>query len=330
MMIKTGIYPLSSNFWYDPLLFLSNKDIVLKMTEMLEYLQYNPLLFACLIALLGLMVGSFLNVVIYRYPKMLNSQWKNECCEFLSEQSKNFSSPFNEKEEKTFNLSSPGSHCTHCQHAIPFYHNIPLISWLLLKGQCAFCKTKISIRYPLIEGLTGILSFSCAIHFGVGLQSMFILFLLWSLIALSLIDYDTQLLPDDITLPILWLGLAGSFFTFSLVDTQTALLGAMFGYGFLWIVFHLFRLVTGKEGMGYGDFKLFALLGAWQGWEMLPAILLISTFVGAIIGVGLILLKKKDTSKPIPFGPYLSIAGLITLFFGHDINTWYLTSMGLV
>ncbi len=291
----------------------------------------NSTIFLSLLFLLGLMVGSFLNVVIYRFPIMLQQQWNSECCEFLSEQDKSFK-PLCKKlldSQHPCSLSSPGSQCPHCQHKIRFYENIPVVSWLFLKGRCSNCQQKISIRYPLIELLTAFLTLAVGLKFGATLQTMVLISLVWSLIALSMIDYDTQLLPDDITLPVLWLGLLVSFFDFSIVDSFDALLGAMAGYLSLWFVFQLFKLITGKEGMGYGDFKLFALFGAWLGWQSLPVILFISTLSGAIIGLSLQLLLKKDKSIPIPFGPYLSIAGLIALFWGGEITNLYFNLAGL-
>lgn len=314
--------------------------------SIIQFLELNPSYFLGSTFILGLIIGSFLNVVIYRYPIILKRQWQDDCCDFLCDEdpssdeldkkrslSQAFVSPckklLSQRKQKVFNLSVPRSRCPHCQHKIRFYENIPIISWLFLKGKCSKCQQKISARYPLVELLTGLLSLAVASQYGANLQTLALLIFLWSLISLSLIDFDTKLLPDDITLPIMWLGLVISFFDFSLVSTSNALIGAIAGYLSLWTVFQLFKLVTGKEGMGYGDFKLFALLGAWLGWEMLPAIIMLASLAGAIIGISLQLFLKKDRSIPIPFGPYLSIAGLLALFWGEQINLSYLQFSGL-
>jgi leader peptidase (prepilin peptidase) / N-methyltransferase len=269
---------------------------------------------------LGLLVGSFLNVVILRLPKMLAKSWKADCCDLLE--------IANEETTTAFNLIFPGSHCLHCNHRIRAWENIPLLSYFWLKGRCSNCKTAISTRYPLVELATGLLTAYLAFHFGLTVQGLFALLLLWGLIALTVIDIDVQLLPDNLTLPLLWLGLlvnsAGVF-----VPLQDAVFGAVAGYLVLWVVYWLFKLLTGKEGMGYGDFKLLAALGAWLGWQALPMVVLLSSFVGAVIGIAGILLRGRDKNIPIPFGPYLAIAGLITLLWGEQLSLYYLQFMNL-
>lgn len=281
-----------------------------------------PFVFIFVITLLGLLVGSFLNVVIYRLPLIMDREWRKECKEYLELE-------YDEGgDDKTFNLGFPLSHCPHCKTAIKPYQNIPVLSYILLKGRCAQCKTPISLRYPLIEALTGICSAIVAFHFGYGLELVFALLLTWSLIVLSFIDIDTQLLPDSITLPMLWLGLLLN--TFSLfTETETSVIGAIVGYLSLWSVYQLFKLVTGKEGMGFGDFKLLGLFGAWLGWQYLPIIVLLSSLVGAISGLIMVIFIRHNHNNPIPFGPYLAAAGWLALIWGEDINTLYLTAIGL-
>lgn len=286
--------------------------------------------------LLGLVVGSFLNVVIYRYPIMLKRQWKNECTDYLTAEA-DPSAALNateigtpaDKDEKTFNLSYPHSACPNCQHQITALENIPILSWLMLRGKCSSCKTRISIRYPVVELSTACLSLLLAWKFGYGLETLCLLGLLWSLICLSLIDFDTQLLPDDITLPLLWAGLLCSLFEITRISVSDALIGTIAGYLSLWSVYKIFKLVTGKEGMGYGDFKLLAALGAWLGWKMLPVIIFLSAFVGAIIGLSLMFFLGRDKNIPIPFGPYLAAAGFLALIYGNDLNRLYMTALGL-
>ncbi len=266
--------------------------------------------------LLGLCVGSFLNVVIHRLPKMMEQDWQAQCAELRGE------SPPDQGE--ALSLAKPRSRCPNCGHQITALENIPLVSYLLiLKGKCSGCGTRISPRYPITELLTGLLSAFAAWHFGPTIQTVGALALLWALIALSAIDLDTQLLPDSITLPLLWLGLAFNLWT-TFADLPTAVIGAMAGYLSLWSVFWLFKLATGKEGMGYGDFKLLAALGAWLGWQMLPAIILLSSVVGAVVGIALIVAARHGRNVPIPFGPYLAAAGVITLFWGQRITQGYL------
>jgi leader peptidase (prepilin peptidase)/N-methyltransferase len=270
--------------------------------------------------LLGLCVGSFLNVVIHRLPRMMEQEWQAQCSELRGEAASSAAEPLS--------LAKPRSRCPACGHQISALENIPLISYLLiLKGKCSACGTPISSRDPIIEALTGLVSAYAAWHFGPTVQTMGALFLVWALIALSAIDLDTQLLPDSITLPLLWLGLLFNLWGVY-ADLSTAVVGAMAGYLALWSVFWLFKLATGKEGMGYGDFKLLAALGAWLGWQMLPAIILLSSVVGAVVGVSLIVVARHGRNIPIPFGPYLAAAGAIALFWGNDITQAYLGTIG--
>lgn len=283
---------------------------------LINFLHANAVAFYITVTLLGLVVGSFLNVVIYRLPKMMLTAWRQECCEFME---------LNEGgkvEDEKYNLIFPFSSCPQCQHKIRPWENIPVISYLLLNGKCSSCRARISIRYPAIELLSGILSLVIAWHFGLGLQLIPALLLTWALIALSFIDIDHQLLPDDITLPFLWLGLLISLFTI-FIDAKASLVGAMAGYMVLWLVYISFKIVTGKEGMGHGDFKLLALLGAWLGWQALPLIIILSSFCGAIIGISMIVFGGHDRKQAIPFGPYLAMAGWIALVWGHEISAVY-------
>ena len=285
-----------------------------------EVLHQNSWLFQLFVFLLGLSVGSFLNVVIYRLPKMMEAQWTRDCRELLEQ-------PL-QAESPRFDLAQPASHCPNCGHKIKPWENVPLFSWLLLRGRCSDCGNPISPRYPIIEALTGLLSLAVAIHFGFTWTTAGALGLTWALITLSMIDFDVQLLPDSITLPFLWLGLLLSLSPY-FVDPRSAIIGAAAGYLSLWSVYQLFKRLTGKEGMGYGDFKLLAMLGAWLGWQALPQIVLLSALVGAIVGVSLILLRGRDKNIPIPFGPYLAAAGWISLMWGEQINRAYLHWSGL-
>ncbi|WP_340121543.1 A24 family peptidase [Methylobacter svalbardensis] len=293
------------------------------MQQLNTLLAITPL-FSLLAGVIGLLVGSFLNVVIYRLPIMMQQGWRKECTEYLQ---LNPETAQTEKEEP-FNLVFPLSRCPKCNTPIKPYQNIPVISYVFLRGKCAQCGCHISMRYPLIEAFTAITSFIVAWHFGYTPQAAFALLLTWSLIALIFIDIDHQLLPDSITLPLLWLGLCLSLFNV-FTDAHTSIIGAVAGYTALWAVFHLFKLITGKEGMGYGDFKLLALFGAWLGWQYLPIIILLSSLVGAVIGLGMIIFVKHDHTVPIPFGPYLAAAGWIALLWGNDLNQLYLTAAGL-
>jgi len=264
-------------------------------------------LYLSIIIVLGLLVGSFLNVVIYRLPVMLKRQWKTDCVAFLEQEKIRSTDEAGDAAIAPFNLIVPRSRCPHCGHLITALENIPVLSYLFLRGRCRECRTAISFRYPLIEILSASLVALVAWKLGVTLQASMAMLLTWGLICLSFIDYDHQYLPDNITLPFLWLGLFlnlnGLF-----VDLPSAVIGAMAGYLILWFVYQIFKKLTGKEGMGYGDFKLLAMLGAWLGWQALPAIILLSTLVGSIIGISLVLFKQHDRSHPIPFGPYLAIS----------------------
>lgn len=286
---------------------------------LLDFLASSPLAFVLSALVLGLLVGSFLNVVVYRLPRMMIRDWKTQSREMLELPP--------EPQTETFNLILPHSRCPHCAHKIRAWENIPLVSYLFLGGKCSQCKAPISKRYPLVELACGVLSAFIAWHFGFGWQAGAMLLLTWGLLSMSLIDADHQLLPDAIVLPLLWLGLiVNSFGLFtSLTD---ALWGAVAGYLVLWCVFWLFKLVTGKEGMGYGDFKLLAMLGAWGGWQILPLTILLSSIVGAVLGLILLRLRNVETSTPIPFGPYLALAGWIALLWGDQITTSYLQIAG--
>ncbi len=278
--------------------------------------------FVCVL-ILGLLVGSFLNVVIYRLPKMMERDWEAQCREFIASTNNPHSALPHSPEREPFNLMVPRSRCPHCRHQIKSWENIPIASYLMLGGKCSACKEKISVRYPIIELVTGLLSVAVIYYVGVSWSGLAALVFTWSLIALTMIDFDTYLLPDDITLPLLWLGLIINSFTI-FTDLQSALWGAVAGYLSLWSVYKLFKLLTGKEGMGYGDFKLLAALGAWMGWQMLPQIILLSSLVGAVIGISLIVIRGRDKNIPIPFGPYLAIAGWIAFVWGDTINQTYL------
>ena len=269
-------------------------------------------------ALLGLLVGSFLNVVIARLPVMLTRQWQAQCRELTDPAA--VAAPV----ETPFNLVTPRSRCPHCGHGIRAIENIPLLSFLWLKGRCSSCRQPISRRYPGVELLTGALSALVAWHFGFGPSAIAALLLTWALIALCFIDIDQQLLPDAITLPFLWLGLVVNLFGV-FTGLAAAVIGAVAGYVSLWLVFQAFKLVTGKDGMGYGDFKLFALLGAWLGWQILPLILLLASLVGAIVGLSFIWLKGRDRRLPIPFGPFLCAAGWLAMLWGEEMLGLYLT-----
>jgi leader peptidase (prepilin peptidase)/N-methyltransferase len=268
---------------------------------------------ACFV--LGLLLGSFLNVVIHRTPVILDRQWRRQCDELAGRET---------PATPRYNLVVPRSACPACKAPIRAFHNVPVLSWLALRGKCASCEAKISARYPLVELLTGILSAAVAWKFGGAPQVAAALLLTWFLVALTFIDFDTQLLPDALTLPLLWLGLAASVLGYTAVEPRAAIIGALAGYLSLWSVYHLFRLATGKEGMGYGDFKLLAALGAWLGWQMLLPIILLSAAVGAVTGIALIVLRGRDRNIPIPFGPFLAAAGWIALMWGHEIVAGYL------
>ncbi|MDH5324283.1 MAG: A24 family peptidase [Gammaproteobacteria bacterium] len=301
------------------------------MDDLLTLLQSSSAFLIGVTTVAGLIVGSFLNVVIHRLPIMLKRDWKQQCEEFLQEDEtvtlKSNTSASHEASPR-YNLITPASTCPQCGHKIKAVENIPVISYLILKGKCAHCKTAISLRYPIIETVTALLSATVAWHFGYGLPLLAALFLTWALISLTMIDFDHQLLPDDITLPYLWLGLllalSGVF-----TDIHSSVIGAIAGYLSLWLFYWAFKLLTGKEGMGFGDFKLFALFGAWLGWQMLPLIILLSSLVGALVGISLVALRGRDKNIPIPFGPYLAAAGWIALLWGQEISNAYLKISGI-
>ncbi|MDX5446251.1 MAG: A24 family peptidase [Zoogloeaceae bacterium] len=277
----------------------------------------DPAFLAALSALLGLFVGSFLNVVIHRLPRMMEREWHVQAAELRGEAA---------APSERYNLATPRSSCPHCGHRITALENIPLISYIVLRGRCSHCSAPISRRYPVIEALSAVCSGFAALHFGPGMALAGALLFIWAMLALAFIDLDTQLLPDQITLPLLWLGLLlnlqGTY-----VPLADAVIGAMAGYLALWSVFWLFKLTTGKEGMGYGDFKLLAAIGAWLGWQALPLVVLLSSLVGAIVGIALIVLRQHERSTPIPFGPYLVAAGLIALFWGKFIVSIWLGTL---
>jgi leader peptidase (prepilin peptidase)/N-methyltransferase len=280
----------------------------------LTLLETTPWLYITVCVLLGLCIGSFLNVVIHRMPRIMETRWRAECAELNSQEL---------PPVERFNLVSPRSRCPACGHGITVLENIPLLSYVALGGKCSACRTRISPRYPVVEALTGGLTGYIAWHFGYTFAAPAAMFFAWTMIALAFIDLDTFYLPDDLTMPLLWAGLlfnlAGGF-----TDLGSAVIGAAAGYLTLWLVFWMFKIATGKEGMGYGDFKLLASIGAWLGWKMLPLVILLSSFVGAIVGVLLIVLARRGRNVPIPFGPYLAIAGLVALFHGDALTRNYL------
>jgi leader peptidase (prepilin peptidase)/N-methyltransferase len=296
----------------------------------------NLPLFAGSVFILSLIVGSFLNVVIYRLPIMLERDWRAQAAELLpaAANAAAAGAPAQTAPEP-FTLSTPGSACPACKAPIKAWQNIPVVSWLLLRGRCAACKTKISLRYPLVELATGLLSAWVAWHFGFGAAAACGLLVTWTLIALTGIDIDHQLLPDGITLPLMWTGLLAAVIAGPAagaaipVSARDAIIGAASGYVSLWLIFHAFRLITGKEGMGYGDFKLFAALGAWLGWKLLPLVILLSAATGAVLGILMIVLRGRDRSAPMPFGPYLAAAGWLAMMYGDLLVDGYLRVSGL-
>lgn len=288
----------------------------------LDTLLATPWLLFLSVTLLSLCIGSFLNVVILRLPMMMHQDWRCQCEEFLE-------LPENQrKPEEPITLSKPASTCPSCGHIIRAWENIPVVSYLVLGGKCASCKTGISPRYPIIEAITALLSIATIAILGPTEATLWSLLLVWSLVALTVIDFDTQLLPDSITLPLLWLGLVLNYFGV-LTDFTSAFWGAVWGYLSLWSVYWMFKLVTGKEGMGHGDFKLLAALGAWLGWQLLPAVILLSSVVGAVVGISLMVFKKHGREVPIPFGPYLAAAGLLCLWFGTEIQRFWFGFLGV-
>lgn len=292
----------------------------------------HPGLFAGSVFVLGLVVGSFLNVVIYRLPIILERQWRAQAAELLpaGEGVPRAASDAHER----FTLSVPRSACPSCKAPITAWQNIPVISWLVLRGRCASCKAPISIRYPLVELATAALSAAVAWHFGFTASGACALLVTWALVALTGIDMDHQLLPDDITLPLMWAGLLASVIVASggsslPVGPRDAIIGAAVGYLSLWSVYHVFRFVTGKEGMGFGDFKLFAALGAWLGWKQLPLIIILASATGAVLGLAMIGLRGRDRAAPLPFGPYLAAAGWLAMMYGRELVGGYLRLSGL-
>ncbi|MSP86809.1 MAG: prepilin peptidase [Methylotenera sp.] len=283
-------------------------------TDISVALQQSTIIFIALSVIFGLMVGSFLNVVIHRLPKIMEREWHNNCLELQG------------KDTPKINhctLAKPRSACPSCGHRITAVENIPIISYLFLKGKCNHCQVTISLRYPLIELLTGVLIGLVSWKFGYTSTTLFAWVLSFALIALTFIDFDTQLLPDDITLPLLWLGLLFNL-NHGFTDLNSAVIGVIAGYLTLWSIYWLFKLVTGKEGMGYGDFKLLAAIGAWFGWQLLPAVILLSSILGATIGISLIVFAKRGRDIPMPFGPFLTIAGIAALFLGPQLASYYL------
>lgn len=293
---------------------------------MLELFSQSAVFFIAVIFALGLVIGSFLNVVIHRLPLMMEIEWREQCEEFVKQPADNLPTG-------RFNLVIPQSHCPSCRQPIRAWQNIPLISYLLLSGRCANCRKSISARYPLVELLTALLVAACAWRFGVGWEALMAVVLTFALVPITMIDAETQLIPDAIVLPLMWIGLGMSLFhpvagaETLFVAPRDAIVGAMAGYLSLWSVYQLFKLVTGKEGMGYGDFKLLAALGAWLGWQQLPSIILMSALVGAIVGLALMLFRKHERSVPIPFGPYLAAAGWIAMLWGDALRDAYLDTL---
>ncbi len=295
--------------------------------ELIDAFRALPWFFIVTVLVVGTMVGSFLNVVIHRLPKMMENDWRQQCIDFLQpEEAAKAADAATANPPPRYSLVVPRSACPSCGHKITAMENIPIVSYLFLRGKCSACKTSIGIRYPLVEALTGIVSAYAAWRFGVSWTVLFALLYIWSLIALTFIDADTTLLPDDITLPLLWLGLlanVGGTFT----DLSSAVIGAIAGYLILWLVYWGFKLLTGKDGMGYGDFKLLAAIGAWLGWQLLPLVILVSAMVGTIVGLAGIMLQGRERGAKLPFGPYLAAAGFVALFWGKALNTWYLGRM---
>jgi leader peptidase (prepilin peptidase)/N-methyltransferase len=291
------------------------------MLEIFEPLAASPALFIAACTMLGLLIGSFLNVVIFRVPVMMDRALRFECASLTDPDA---------EPPATFNLVTPRSRCPSCQAPITALQNVPVVSWLALRGKCASCKTRISARYPAVELVTGVLSGFVAWHFGFGGLALAALAFTWLLIALTMIDFDTQFLPDQLTYPLLWLGLLVSLWHpvwaegAAPLTPRDSVIGAAAGYLSLWSVYWMFKLLTGKEGMGYGDFKLFAALGAWLGWQMLLPIIVFSSAVGAVVGIGILIRQRRGKDTPIAFGPFLAIAGWLAMIFGHDLINRYL------
>jgi len=291
---------------------------------LLETLRAEPGLLLLGAGLLGLVVGSFLNVVIHRLPLMMMAEWRRDASQVLGVE---HGADAAETPEPV-NLVTPRSHCPHCKSPITALQNIPILSWLWLRGRCAHCRARIPVRYPAVELVCGLLSVAVAWHFGATPQTLAGLILTWALLAAAIIDMQHQLLPDDIVLPILWLGLLANLFGL-FASTRSALIGAMAGYMALWLIFQIFRLTTGKEGMGRGDFKLLALLGAWLGWQYLPAVVVIASAVGAVVGIAMMVGGRMTRNVPMPFGPFLAAAGWLALIWGPALNHAYLHFTGL-
>ncbi|MEX0824205.1 MAG: A24 family peptidase, partial [Woeseia sp.] len=290
---------------------------------MVQLLTDFPALYVALIIVLALLVGSFLNVVIHRLPLMMERDWRSQCDELLA-------TPERKLPEGRFDLMVPRSQCPACDAPITALQNVPILSYVLLRGRCANCGTAISARYPAVEALTAVLSGLVAWRFGFGAEAAAAILLTWVLVAVTFIDFDHQIIPDSISLPLVWIGLTLSLFhplsgaSVLFIAPQTAIVGALAGYLSLWSVYHLFRLVTGKEGMGYGDFKLLAALGAWLGWQQLPMIIILSALVGAVLGIALIVVRGRDRNVPMPFGPFLAAAGWLAMMYGQQIQNWWL------
>ena len=296
------------------------------MQSIIEVMQSQLWFYLTTIGLISLCIGSFLNVVIYRLPLMMQREWQSEC-RLLLENELPGNKPKQANTNEPFNLVKPNSTCPKCKTAIKPWQNIPIISWLILKGKCASCSNPISARYPAVELITALLSLIVAYSFGATEQALLYIFVTWILAALTFIDIDHMLLPDQLTLPLVWLALIASVMGYTITPTD-AIIGAACGYLSLWSVFWLFKLLTGKEGMGYGDFKLLAVFGALLGWQSLLTIILLSSVVGAIIGIALLSIQGKDKATPIPFGPYLAIAGWITMLWGNQIQGAYFNLIG--
>ena len=296
----------------------------------IDLLSVAPTFFITVCVILGLIVGSFLNVVVYRLPIMIQRDWTQQCCDYLEIENTVPDTKDPIGEFKVFNLWKPDSYCLKCNQKIRVRENVPILSYIFLGGKCFKCKKPISPRYPLVEFANGLLSGLVGYTFGATWLTLAALILVWSLVVLALIDFDHQLLPDDITIPLLWLGLLVNTLDLGFgVSLTEAVIGAIGGYLVLWGFYWIFKLVTGKEGMGYGDFKLLAALGAWMGWQMLPLIVLLSAGTGAIIGITMLVLKRQDRNQPVPFGPYLAGGGWLALLWGTDLNQFYLAIAGL-
>jgi leader peptidase (prepilin peptidase)/N-methyltransferase len=290
----------------------------------IDLLSASPPILVSICVVLGLLIGSFLNVIVYRLPIVMERDWKQQCYDYLGIENAEPHTHLTSEKFEVFNLWKPDSHCLECNHEIRVWENIPVLSFVLLGGKCSKCKMSISVRYPSVEVVTGILSGLVAYTFGATWLTLAVLILTWSLVVLTLIDFEHQLLPDVITLPLLWLGLLVNTLDFGFgVSLEEAVIGAIAGYSILWAIYWVFKLSTGKEGMGYGDFKLLSALGAWMGWKSLLLIIGLSSIVCAILGLIMILAKRSDKSMPIPFGPFLAGAGFIMLIWGPQISSFY-------